>query len=53
MPDVAALNDAKEMLDAGLELTGICFDRLAIDLTDTMGEDGETPLEIECVLGTR
>ena len=53
MPDVAALNDAKEMLDAGLELTGIRFDRLAIDLTDTMGEDGETPLEIECVLGTR
>ena len=53
MPDIAALNDAKEMLDAGLELTGIRFDRLAIDLTDTMGEDGETPLEIECVLGTR
>lgn len=53
MPDVAALNDTKEMLDAGLELTGIRFDRLAIDLTDTMGEDGETPLEIECVLGTR
>ena len=58
MPDVAVLNDAKEMLDAGLELTDIRLDRLAIDLTDTTdqdatGEGGDTPLEIECVLGTR
>ena len=61
MSDVPLLVSANEMLEtAKLELADIRFDRLSIDLVDDapqvggdLDESEPTPIEINCVLGTR
>ena len=61
MSDVPLLVSANEMLEtAKLELADIRFDRLSIDLVDDapqvggdLDESEPTPIEINCLLGTR
>ncbi|MCI7513469.1 MAG: hypothetical protein SOX57_07400 [Schaalia hyovaginalis] len=61
MPDTPVLSSTEEMLEtAKLQLADIHFDHLSIDLvgTDTPSDtdiDGseDTPIEINCTLGTR